>query len=117
MKYFLRIRSKRDFLNNKEKAREIIKNRIKYLNSFYNLSFNRISIKNQKSRWGSCSKKGNLNFNYKIVFLPQKFSDYVLVHELCHLREFNHSGRFWDLVKKTIPDYKETRREFKKIMI
>lgn len=105
------------FLNNKEKARGIINSRIGYFNGFYNFPFNRISIKNQKSRWGSCSKKGNLNFNYKIIFLSQKHFDYVLVHELCHLKELNHSKRFWDLVKETIPDYKEIRRDFKKIMI
>ena len=117
MAYFLKANSRRDFLNNKEKAREIVENRIKYLNDFYNFSFNKISIKRQKSRWGSCSKKGNLNFNYKIIFLPQKYSDYVLVHELCHLGEFNHSRNFWELVKKTIPDYKEIKKEFKEIVL
>ncbi len=81
MKYFLKTNNKKNFLNNKEKARQIAKNRIKYFNDFYKFSFNKIRIKKQKSRWGSCSKKGNLNFNYKIIFLPQKFSDYIRVRD------------------------------------
>ncbi|MBI1866469.1 MAG: M48 family metallopeptidase [Candidatus Staskawiczbacteria bacterium] len=117
MKYILKTNSRKYFLNNKEKAREIAESRIEYFNCFYKFYFNKIRIKKQKSRWGSCSEKGNLNFNYKIIFLPQKFSDYVFVHELCHIKEFNHSKKFWELVKKTIPDYKEIRNEFKKITV
>ncbi len=98
-----------DYLKHKEKARKIIKERISLLNKRYGYTFNRVSIKNQKTIWGSCSKKGNLNFNYKIIFLPQKLCDYIIVHELCHLKEPNHSSRFWNLVAETFPDYKKIR--------
>ncbi len=68
---------------------------------------------NQRTKWGSCSKKGNLNFNYKIALMPEKIADYIVVHELCHLKEFNHSRKFWNLVVKIIPDYLEIKKELK----
>ncbi len=107
-------RINRNYLENKNKALEIVKERIRYFNTFYNYKWGRIVVRNQKTRWGSCSKRGNLNFNYKIALLPQRSSDYIIVHELCHLGEFNHSQKFWDLVAKTIPDYKEIRRDLRK---
>ena len=107
-------RVSKNYLENKNKALEMVKERIEYFNDFYNYKWNKISVKNQKTRWGSCSQRGNLNFNYKIALLPQKSSDYIIVHELCHLGEFNHSQKFWDLVAKTVPDYKETRRDLRK---
>ncbi len=102
-----------DYLKYKETARILVKNRIDYFNKIYNFKVNRVTIKNQRSRWGSCSKKGNLNFNYKIALLPSSLADYVIVHELCHLKEFNHSKNFWDLVKISVPNYKEIRRKFR----
>lgn len=104
-----------EYLKCKEAARQIAQERIGYFNRFYNFRTNAIAIKNQKSRWGSCSKKGNLNFNYKIALLPELLCDYIVVHELCHLAEFNHSKNFWDLVGKTIPDYKKIKKEFKSV--
>lgn len=96
----------------KERARAFVNQKLKaYKNDF---DFNRVSIKQQKTRWGSCSSGNNLNFNYKILFLPEKLADYIIVHELCHLKELNHSSKFWNLVGKYIPDYKERRRELKK---
>jgi len=94
----------------------LVKDKIEVFNKIYGLiPLNRIAIRNTKSRWGSCSTKGNLNFNYRIVFLPPKLADYLIVHELCHLKEFNHSKRFWDLVARAVPDYKKLQKELKKI--
>jgi predicted metal-dependent hydrolase len=106
-----------EYLELKKKAQEIAEKRVLFWNQYYNFSYNRIAIKNQKSRWGSCSRKGNLNFNYKIAALPEKLVDYIVIHELCHLGEFNHSGKFWRLVEKTAPDYKQSRNELKKVGI
>lgn len=105
--------SNRDYLENKDKALILAKERIKFYNKIYGFSFNKIVIKNQKTRWGSCSKKGNLNLNYKIVFLPPKHQDYIIVHELCHLKEFNHSRRFWALVEKSLPNYLEIKNDLR----
>mgnify|MGYP003393802311 CR=1 FL=1 len=109
---FLKV-NKRDYIKYKEQARLLAENRISHFNKLYNFNINRISIKNTKSRWGSCSKKGNLNFNYKIVLLPEKLADYVIVHELCHLKELNHSKNFWNLVSLALPDYKVLRSKLK----
>lgn len=106
--------TKKDFQKYKEGALFLAQKRIEYFNQIYGFNFNRINIKNQKTRWGSCSRKGNLNFNYKIALLPQKLSDYIIVHELCHLKEFNHSHKFWNLVAKTVPDYLDLREKIRK---
>ncbi|MEK7562499.1 MAG: M48 family metallopeptidase [Patescibacteria group bacterium] len=97
----------------RELARIFVENRISYFNKIYKFEINRVVIKNTSTRWGSCSKKRNLNFNYKIIFLRPELADYLIVHELCHLGELNHSRKFWGLVKKTIPDYKEINRKLK----
>lgn len=65
----------------------------------------RVAIRDQKSRWGSCSQRGNLNFNWKLIMAPPQALDYVVIHELCHLIEFNHSPRFWSLVEGQMPEY------------
>ena len=101
----------------REKAMHFVENRINYFNKFYNFEINRIVIKNQSSRWGSCSSKANINFNYKIIYLRPALADYLIVHELCHLGELNHSRRFWDLVKKTIPDFVEINKELRRTPI
>ncbi|MCF7843823.1 M48 family metallopeptidase [Candidatus Gracilibacteria bacterium] len=108
--------TKQEIKEYKTQALNIVSSRLEYWNTFYNFTYNKITIKNTKSRWGSCSKKGNLNFNYKIVLLPQKLADYIIVHELCHLGEMNHSSKFWTLVSKTIPDHKELRKQLKSIV-
>lgn len=82
------------YAKHKDAARRLAIERIEHFNHVYGFTFNRISIRNQKTRWGSCSKKGNMNFNYKIVLLPKNLADYIIVHELCHLQEFNHSRKF-----------------------
>ncbi len=103
-----------EYLALKEKAREIVTTRLAHFNQHYGYSWNRVSIKNQKTRWGSCSSKGNLNFSYKIALLPAHIADYIIVHELCHLAQMNHSKNFWDLVAETIPNHREIRNELRK---
>jgi len=105
--------SRAEYLRYKERARALAHHRLRHFNLHYGLLWNRISIRGQRTMWGSCSAEGNLNFNYKIVLLPPELADYVIVHELCHLREMNHSKAFWDLVAETIPDHKERRRLLK----
>ncbi len=94
-----------EYLKLKEHAREMVAKRLEKFNAVYGFNYKGVAIRNQKTRWGSCSSKGNLNFNYKILLLPQRHADYIIVHELCHLKEFNHSKRFWNLVAQTIPEY------------
>ncbi len=101
------------YLKYKETARKLVEEKIEKWNVVYNFKYNRIAIRNQRTRWGSCSKKGNLNFNYKIALLPEKLAEYIIIHELCHLGEFNHSKRFWALVARVVPDYKECRKALK----
>jgi predicted metal-dependent hydrolase len=105
---------RRDYLKNKELARQLVLQKISEINSDGNFVFNRVSIRNNKSRWGSCSKRGNLNFNYRVIYLPEPLVKYLIVHELCHLKELNHSKRFWNLVGEYVPDYKVLTKELKK---
>lgn len=99
----------------REHARALVHARIQYFNEHYQFRVGKVFIKNHKSRWGSCSEKGNLNFNYKIAFLPLELADYIIVHELCHLAEFNHSERFWGHVARTIPDHTHRRRHLRRL--
>lgn len=109
----IRTFSQKDYLENKDKALALACERVGFYNKVYGFSFNKIFIKNQKTRWGSCSRKQNLNLNYKIVFLPPKHQDYIIAHEICHLKEFNHSRKFWALVEKTIPNYLDIKKELR----
>ncbi len=110
------IMSKKDYERYKELARTLVHERILYFKEFYKINFetdflfNRVAIKNSKTRWGSCSSKKNLNFNYNIIHLRPEVVDYLVVHELCHLIQMNHGPNFWNLVEKAIPDYKNLRR-------
>ncbi len=106
--------TRRDYLRLKQQALNLANLKVEEFNRFYGFEYNQINIKNQKTRWGSCSKKGNLNFNYKIINLPDHLLNYLVVHELCHLKEMNHKKCFWDLVAKTAPDYKILRKNLQK---
>lgn len=100
----------------KEMAQEAlaaIPPKVKEYAAVLGVSYGRVTIRNQKSRWGSCSAKGNLNFNCLLMKVPEDVRDYVIVHELCHRMEMNHSGRFWKLVEGVLPDYRERRKWLK----
>ena len=103
----------RDYLTNEEikkladKALQHIPKRVSYFAKQIGVTYGKITIRNQKTRWGSCSSKGNLNFNCLLMITPPEVIDYIVVHELCHRKEMNHSKAFWAEVEKVLPDYKE----------
>ncbi len=92
-----------------DQALLVIPPRVKELANKVGVTYGRITIRNQKTRWGSCSAKGNLNFNCLLMLVPQRVLDYVIIHELCHRLEMNHSSRFWQLVEQHMPDYREQK--------
>ena len=96
-----------------EKIKEKIADRVQYYCGIMGVTAGKITIRNQKTRWGSCSEKGNLNFNYQLYYLPDELLDYVVVHELAHRKHMNHSGEFWSEVGKYCPDYKKHRASLK----
>ena len=96
-----------------KKALQVFPERVEYYARQMGVSYGRITIREQKTRWGSCSGKGNLNFNWKLVLVPEELLDYVVVHELAHRREMNHSPRFWKIVEEQLPDYQERRRRLR----
>jgi hypothetical protein len=107
---------RREYLQHREAAHALVAQKLSEfaaLLDIWGVSHARVSIRNQKTCWGSCSRKGNLNFNYKILFLPAHLRDYVIVHELAHLRELSHSPRFWALVASVVPDCTVRRRELR----
>lgn len=97
----------------RQAAKEYIPKRADYYAQQLGVTYERIRIAEQKTRWGSCSSKGTLSFNWKLMLAPPKVLDYVVIHELCHLIEMNHSSRFWRLVEEIMPDYKEYRKWLK----
>lgn len=96
------------------RAKKVITSRVKELAEKLDFKYNRISIKDMKSRWGSCSADRNLNFNFRLNYLPTELMDYVIIHEFCHLKEMNHGENFWKLVELYCPDYILKRRALKK---
>ena len=98
-------------------AREVLGARTGYYARKMGVTYGRISIREQKTRWGSCSGKGNLNFNWKLSLVPDEILDYVVVHELAHRKEMNHSNAFWNVVEKYMPDYKERRKKLREYHI
>ena len=91
-----------------EAARQDLPRRVARFAPLVGVSYGRITIRAQKSRWGSCSSKGNLNFNCLLMLCPEEVRDYVVVHELCHRKEMNHSKAFWSEVEKVLPHYMES---------
>ncbi len=106
--------TKQEYAKQKQAALAFSRERVAFFNQLYQFSYQSISVKNQKTLWGSCSRKGRLSFNYRILLLPPHVADYIVVHELCHLAQFNHSPRFWEQVRRAIPKYLECRAELKK---
>lgn len=105
------------FEAHKAPALAFLKSRVDYFSRIYGFSVRQISIRNQRTRWGSCSRNGSLSLNYRLHLLPQACADYVVVHELCHLQEFNHSQKFWVLVANVLPDYKNARKELRRFAL
>jgi predicted metal-dependent hydrolase len=102
------------YLQYKEEARTLILSRLDFLNPEGYFIYQRVSIKDQKRCWGSCSSKGNLNFSYKLLFLPDCLRDYI-IHELCHLSVMNHSVKFWEVVASRYPTYLYCAKELRHI--
>lgn len=96
-----------------QEIKEKFISRVAYFSEIMKVSVGRITIRNQKTRWGSCSTKGNLNFNYQLYYLPDELLDYVVVHELSHRRHMDHSSAFWAEVGTYCPDYRTLRKNLK----
>lgn len=93
-----------------DEALRVIPGRVAHFAPLVGVTYGRITVRNQRTRWGSCSSKGNLNFNCLLMLAPPGILDYVVVHELCHRKEMNHSPKFWAEVAKVMPDYKERQK-------
>jgi predicted metal-dependent hydrolase len=91
-------------------AEKLIRDKVAKASDRLGLTYRRIALKEMRTRWGSCSVKGNLNFNWKLVLMPEPVIDYVVIHELTHLKEMNHGKKFWALVEKECPDWRERRK-------
>ena len=100
-------------LEGKKRAENVLKEGCCYYAGLMGVSYGSITVREQKTRWGSCSAKGNLNFNWKLVLMPEEILDYVVVHELAHRLQMNHSTEFWDEVEKILPDYRKRRQWLK----
>ena len=96
-----------------DEALKVIPERVEYFAKVIGVTYGKITVRNQKTRWGSCSSKGNLNFNCLLMLAPPEVLDYVVVHELCHRKQMNHSRAFWLEVEKVLPNYKEVRKWLK----
>ncbi|MBD8914576.1 MAG: SprT family zinc-dependent metalloprotease [Lachnospiraceae bacterium] len=101
----------------KKIAKQKIMEHVDYYARRMEIDYGSISMRNQKSRWGSCSSKGNLNFNYRLAYLPEELLDYVVVHELAHRRHMDHSAAFWEEVETYYPAYKKCRQMLNDILL
>ena len=93
----------------RERAKSVLAQRTAYFARQVGVTYGRITVRDQKTRWGSCSQTGNLNFNFRLILAPLEVLDYVVVHELCHRRQMNHSAQFWQEVAQVLPDYRERK--------
>ncbi len=96
-----------------EKAKKLLPGKVRFYAERVGVTYGRITIRTQKTRWGSCSANGNLSFNALLMLMPEKIIDSVVVHELCHRKEMNHSEKFYDLLLAVYPEYKECRAYIK----
>ena len=103
-----------DIAKLKKTAKEIIPQKVEYYSKIMGLKYGRITITSAKTRFGSCSSEGNLSFSYRLMLYPEGAIDYVVVHELSHLVEMNHSPAFYKVVSAVLPDYKERNKLLKK---
>ena len=93
----------------RERAKSVLAQRTAYFARQVGVTYGRITVRDQKTRWGSCSQTGNLNFNFRLILAPPEVMDYVVVHELCHRRQMNHSAQFWQEVAQVLPDYRKRK--------
>lgn len=97
----------------REKARRVLTAKTDFFKKELNVDYKRIRIGDQRTRWGSCSSKGTISYSWRLILMPEEIQDYVVVHELCHLHEMNHSKKFWEWVESIIPDYEKRRKWLK----
>lgn len=105
--------SREELKNLAAKAARVLPEKVQYFAEILGVSYGRITIRSQRTRWGSCSAKGNLNFNCLLSLCPEEVQDYVVIHELCHRKEMNHSAAFWTEVQRLCPDYRLHRKWLK----
>lgn len=108
------LRTEKELIALKEQARMVLTAKTDEYAKQIGVAYTKIRIGNQKTRWGSCSSRGTISYNWRLIMMPEAIMDYVVVHELCHLKEMNHSVRFWKLVASILPDYQECREWLKK---
>lgn len=104
-------------LETKKEAKTILTDRLNFLAQKYKFSYNRLYIRNQKTRWGSCSSKNNISLNMNLIRLPQKLQDYVIIHELVHTKHKNHSKKFWAEMDRYVGDGKKLKKEMRECRI
>lgn len=107
--------SERQLPEYKANLKEHIRDRCHYFAEEMGVDYGSIKINRARTRWGSCNGRGDLNFSITLILLPKELIDYIIVHELAHRREMNHSKKFWKVVADTMPDYKERKEQLKEI--
>ena len=101
------------FKEHKQKSLAFLNDKVKNFAAMYGVQPSAVAVGVKKTQWGSCNREGRMRFNYMLYFLPEHLAEYIVVHEICHMVEFNHSPKFWEAVGKSVPDYKNRKRELK----